>query len=157
MDAPCLCVWKWIVDVSHSASAAWVRGRHLVVCLHERSLRVVRRTPVVFPPINTRQVPAGFGRRSPAFIMRLLAQFLVLFLNLLVVASVSHEHSTRLYRASRVGGTSTMRMDPAKKMRVDDITIVDVELPEEEDDGTPLRLLTGPGVERRWAWPTLMA
>jgi hypothetical protein len=73
------------------------------------------------------------------------------------VASVSHEHSTRLYRASRVGGTSTMRMDPAKKMRVDDITIVDVELPEEEDDGTPLRLLTGPGVERRWAWPTLMA
>ena len=110
-----------------------------------------------FPPINTRQVPAGFGRRSPAFIMRLLAQFLVLFLNLLVVASVSHEHSTRLYRASRVGGTSTMRMDPAKKMRVDDITIVDVELPEEEDDGTPLRLLTGPGVERRWAWPTLMA
>ena len=87
--------------------------------------------------------------------MRGFAQFLLLLLNLLVVASVSHEHSTRLYRASRVGGTSTKRMDPAKKMRVDDITIVDVELPAEEDDGMPLRLLAGPGVERRWAWPTL--
>ena len=75
--------------------------------------------------------------------MRGFAQFLLVLLNLLVVASVSHEHSTRLYRASRVGGTSTKRMDPAKKMRVDDITIVDVELPAEEDDGVPLRLLAG--------------
>ena len=88
--------------------------------------------------------------------IRVLSLLLVL-LNLLLVASVSHEHSTRLYRASRVGGTSTKRMEPVKKMRVDDITIVDVELPEEEEERTPLRLLAGPAVERRWSWPTLMA
>ena len=87
--------------------------------------------------------------------MRGFAQFLLVLLNLLMVSSVSQQHSTRLYRASRVGGTSTKRMDPVKKMRIDDITIVDVELPAEEDDGMPLRLLAGPGVERRWAWPTL--
>ena len=88
--------------------------------------------------------------------MRVPSLLLVLF-NLLLVASVSHEHTTRLYRASRVGGTSTKRMEPVKKMRVDDITIVDVELPEEEEERTPLRLLAGPAVERRWSWPTLMA
>jgi len=87
--------------------------------------------------------------------MRGFAQFLLVLLHLLAVASVSQQHSTRLHRASRVGGTSTKRMDPVKKMRVDDITIVDVESPEEEDAGMPLRLLAGPGVERRWAWPTL--
>ena len=86
--------------------------------------------------------------------MRGFTQFLLVLL-WVVVASVSQEHSTRLHRASRVGGTSTKRMDPVKKMRVDDITIVDVESPEEEDAGMPLRLLAGPGVERRWAWPTL--
>ena len=31
------------------------------------------------------------------------------------------------------------------------------ELPEEEEERTPLRLLAGPAVERRWSWPTLMA
>ena len=101
--------------------------------------------------------PASSGSfiDGSALIMRGFAQFLLVLLNLLMVSSVSHQHSTRLYRASRVGGTSTKRMDPVKKMRIDDITIVDVELPAEEDDGMPLRLLAGPGVERRWAWPTL--
>ena len=103
--------------------------------------------------VFTPQVPAAFD--GSALIMRGFAQFLLVLLNLLMVSSVSHQHSTRLYRASRVGGTSTKRMDPVKKMRIDDITIVDVELPAEEDDGMPLRLLAGPGVERRWAWPTL--
>ena len=89
--------------------------------------------------------------------LRRCLSLLLLLVSLLLVASVSHEHTTRLYRASRVGGTSTKRMEPVKKMRVDDITIVDVELPEEEEERTPLRLLTGPAVERRWSWPTLMA
>ena len=50
-----------------------------------------------------------------------------------------------------------MRVDPAKKMLnvVEDITIVDVEVPEEEDAGMTLRLLAAPSGERRWAWPTL--
>ena len=113
------------------------------------SLISLAKEAAVFTP----QVPAAL--LTDRLIMRGFAQFLLVLLNLLMVSSVSHQHSTRLYRASRVGGTSTKRMDPVKKMRIDDITIVDVELPAEEDDGMPLRLLAGPGVERRWAWPTL--
>ena len=79
--------------------------------------------------------------------------FLVIF-HLLLVGSVSHEHSTRLYRASRVGTSSAKRVEPVK-MWTDDITIVDVEVPEEEDAGATLRLIAAPSGERRWAWPTL--
>ena len=97
------------------------------------------------------------GPYTPPVFRGMMLFLLTILLGGPAVARPSHDHSTRLYRASRVGASNTKHASPVKMRQMwhDEIEITDVSESEDEEAGTSVRLLTAPGPERRWSWPTL--
>ena len=91
--------------------------------------------------------------------MIFLVQLFIVLFPLGAVAGVGNDHSTKLYRASRVGASAAKKAAPVKmrSMWQEEVTITDLAEVGETDEeiaSTP-HLLAAPGPERRWAWPTL--
>ena len=95
----------------------------------------------------------GTNLPYPSRMMRLL---LLSILTLFAPSACHTQHTTALYRASRVGPSQGVKR--ASVSASEDITIIDL-ADADEDDATPgllhIPLLAAPGAERRWAWPAL--